>query len=121
MSKVTSQPVPKTWSDSPKGCWSAHPLSREVCQLEPNGHKVHQRLHANGQELECWRDAKDAGTPKPVRRWALWSKDLQKFYTPLPHETEQLYDSRGAAVAGRLSGSHYGYKPVRVKLVPETK
>jgi len=119
MSKVTSQPVPKTWRDSPKGCWSVHPLARTVCQLEPDGHKVHKQIHPNGQELECWRDPKDAESPQTARRWALWSKQFG-FYRPLPLQTEALYDSRGAAMASVHSGN-YGYKPVRVKLVPETK
>lgn len=59
-------------------------------------------------------------TNGPVRRWALWSKVWGKFYTPLPHETEVLYDSRRAAIAARLSGSLYQYQPVRIELRPLT-
>lgn len=53
-----------------------------------------------------------------VLRWALWSECWGKFYKPLPHETEVLYDSRRSAIAARLSGSLYQYQPVRVELRP---
>ena len=53
-----------------------------------------------------------------IRRWALWSKTFG-FYTAFPDRAEVLYVSRREAIAARLSGSHYRYKPVRVKLLPE--
>jgi hypothetical protein len=52
---------------------------------------------------------------KPIKRWALWSHHLG-FYRPLPNQTEELYDSKRAAIAARLSGSHYEYQPVKVEL-----
>lgn len=54
---------------------------------------------------------------KPVRRWALWSP-IFGFLLPLPGQTERLYTSRSGAVADRLSGHWYDYKPVRVELRP---
>lgn len=60
MMDVTSEPLPANWDESPKGCYSPHPGSREVCQLPGDGHELHKRKHANGQELECWRDKKGA-------------------------------------------------------------
>jgi hypothetical protein len=54
-------------------------------------------------------------TKKPIKRWALYSP-IFGFHAPLPHQTEILYDSRRAAVAARLSGSHYNYHPVKVEL-----
>ena len=53
--EVTAEPLPAGWDESPKGCYSPHPLSRAICQLPPDGHQVHKRLHPNGIELECWR------------------------------------------------------------------
>lgn len=50
-----------------------------------------------------------------IKRWALWSPHLG-FYKPLPNQTEVLYDSRGSAIAARLSGSHYSYHPIKVEL-----
>jgi len=57
---VKSEPLPTNWDDSPKGCYSPHPGSRAICQLPPDGHSLHKRKHANGQELECWREKKGA-------------------------------------------------------------
>jgi hypothetical protein len=113
MPRTKTQPVPPGWDDSPKGCWSYHPQSRALCQLPQNGHKVHKRKHPNRAELECWRDAPPA--TKPILRWALWCKQFG-FHSPLPHKTELLYESKRAAIAGRLSGSHYNYHPVKVEL-----
>lgn len=50
-----------------------------------------------------------------IKRWALWDQ-YHGFYRPLPNQTEVLFDSKRAAVAARLSGSHYQYHPVRVEL-----
>lgn len=47
---------PAKWDESPKGCWSPHPYSRAICQLPPDGHEVHKRLHGNKVELETWTD-----------------------------------------------------------------
>lgn len=51
-----------------------------------------------------------------VKFWALWSRDLKGFHTGYPKDTPILYSSRRAAMAARLSGSYYGYLPVRVEL-----
>lgn len=51
-----------------------------------------------------------------VKRWALWSKDLNQFYKEFPKTTEVLFESRSSAIATRLSGSHYSYRPVKVEL-----
>jgi hypothetical protein len=116
--KLTREPLPPTWDESPKGCWATHPLTRTICQLPiGDGHDLHKQKHPNGQEIECWQYPKIV-CPKPVSRWALWSRDLKKFYCPLPHQTEILFDSRRAAMASVHSGN-YGYRPVRVKLVPQ--
>jgi hypothetical protein len=53
--KLTSEPLPPTWDESPKGCWSTHPLDRTICQLPVGDHDVHKKKHPNGQELECWQ------------------------------------------------------------------
>lgn len=54
-------------------------------------------------------------TKAVIKRWALWDP-YHGFYRPLPRQTEALFDSRRAAVAARLSGSHYEYQPVQVEL-----
>lgn len=59
MKKLKLQRLPKKWDESPKGCWNSHPFSREICQLPPDGHKIHKRKHPNGIELECWSDDSD--------------------------------------------------------------
>jgi hypothetical protein len=48
------EPLPKDWDGSPKGCWDQHPLTREICQLKPDGHTVHKRDDASGKQLLCW-------------------------------------------------------------------
>lgn len=111
--KVFTRPLPKVWDPSPKGCWAGHPDSRDLCQRPADGHREHQRAHPNGRELECWSSL--GAAPAPVRRWALWSETFG-YLAPLPLQTELLYETRRAAVAARLSGSHYAYRPVRVEL-----
>jgi hypothetical protein len=55
--KVTLEPLPKgNWDDSQKGCWNPHPLSGEICQRPPDGHKTHKRRHPNKVQVECWED-----------------------------------------------------------------
>lgn len=51
---MTIEPLPKKWDESPKGCFSAHPLSRLICQRKKGNHKIHKRLHSNKRELETW-------------------------------------------------------------------
>lgn len=117
MTNVKTEALPKYWDEHPKGCYSPHPESREICQLPTgDGHQVHKRKHPDGRSLECWTDPEGA-EQNPVRRWALWSQ-VFGFYKPLPYQTEILFDSRRAAMASVHSGN-YNYKPVRVKLVPE--
>jgi hypothetical protein len=48
------EPCPKDWDGSPKGCWDQHPLTREICQLKPDGHTTHKRDDASGKQLLCW-------------------------------------------------------------------
>jgi hypothetical protein len=55
--------------------------------------------------------------PKTVVRWALWCKEFG-YYQRFPHDAEELYDTKKSAEAARLSGSHYQYRPVKVRLVP---
>jgi hypothetical protein len=50
-----------------------------------------------------------------VKLWALWSRDLGCFHMSYPKDTPILYRSRRDAVAARLSGSYYGYQPVKVE------
>lgn len=61
--KIKLEPVPKDWDDRPKGCWVSHPLAREICQLPPDGHKIHKRRHPNCQFLECWTEKPSKRTP----------------------------------------------------------
>ena len=51
---MRTEPLPEGWDDSPKGCWTAHPETRETCELPPDGHRTHKRKHPNGVEVECW-------------------------------------------------------------------
>ena len=55
--------------------------------------------------------------PQAVKRWALWSPTFG-FFKRFPHDGEELYESQRSAEAARLSGSHYAYKPVQVRIVP---
>lgn len=58
MDNVKLEPAPAQWDERPKGCWDTpHPRTREICQLPPDGHKTHKRLHPNGKELETWGSA----------------------------------------------------------------
>jgi hypothetical protein len=50
-----------------------------------------------------------------IKRWALWSPTFG-LYKRYPREAEELYESRRAAIAARLSGSHYPYRPIKIEL-----
>jgi hypothetical protein len=52
---LASEPLPKKWDGSPKGCWEQHPKTREICQLPPDGHKVHKRDDSTGTQLISWQ------------------------------------------------------------------
>ncbi len=51
---LKSRALPATWDGSPKGCWAQHPKTREICQLAPDGHTVHERDDTNGTQLLRW-------------------------------------------------------------------
>ncbi len=51
---LEGRPLPAGWDGSPKGCWVQHPLTREICQLPPDGHKIHMRDDASGTRLLRW-------------------------------------------------------------------
>ena len=54
--RIKHEKAPKNWDESPKGCWAANPLSRQVCQLKPDGHILHKCKPLTGLELDCWED-----------------------------------------------------------------
>lgn len=51
---ISREGKPINWNGSPKGCWNQHPLSGEICQLPPDGHKIHKREMMDHASLECW-------------------------------------------------------------------
>lgn len=73
-------------------------------------------MHIDPKHTMEYLEPAPATVPKRIARWALYS-DVFGFHRPLPHQTEQLYDSRRSAIAARLSGSLYPYLPVKVELL----
>jgi hypothetical protein len=59
--KIKLKRLPKNWDERPKGCWTSHPMTGEICQLPAKPHPVHMRKHPDGKHLECWQDFKQSG------------------------------------------------------------
>lgn len=96
MANVELRPLPDGWNDSPKGCWSPHPETREICELPQDGHKVHARKHPNGTQLECWRELQ---SPKVKVIEAAWLDYLEKVIPPAASRV-QVTESKKAFYAG---------------------